>query len=90
MPPRRAARTPTTCTRRSKSILTASTRYRETRGTTRFVEITQSHENIPNPSLEVPKDPPLRTTNDLDELTIGNDGTFSVILSAERPAGYDG
>ncbi|MGO8863839.1 MAG: DUF1214 domain-containing protein [Acidimicrobiales bacterium] len=61
-----------------------------TRGTTRFVEITQSHENIPNPSLEVPKDPPLRTTNDLDELTIGNDGTFSVILSAERPAGYDG
>ena len=60
------------------------------RGTTRFVEITQSHENIPNPSLEVPKDPPLRTTNDLDELTIGNDGTFSVILSAERPAGYDG
>lgn len=61
-----------------------------TRGTTRFVEITQSHENIPNPSLEPPKDPPLRLTNDLDELTIGDDGRFSVVLSAARPDGHTG
>jgi hypothetical protein len=30
------------------------------------------------------------STGDLDTLAIGPDGYFSVILSAERPAGYDG
>jgi len=29
-------------------------------------------------------------TNDLDQLTLGPDGYFSVIISAERPAGYGG
>jgi hypothetical protein len=29
-------------------------------------------------------------THDLDTLTIGPDGYFSVVLSAERPAGYEG
>jgi hypothetical protein len=36
------------------------------------------------------KGPPLRTTNDLDQLAIGADGYFSVIMSAERPEGYTG
>jgi hypothetical protein len=61
-----------------------------TRGTSRFVEITQQEEDLPRMSLEPPKGPPLRTTNDLDELTIAGDGSFSVILSAERPQGYTG
>jgi hypothetical protein len=60
------------------------------RGTTRFVEITQQAENIPNPSLAPPSGPPLRQTNDLDELTLEENGSFSVILSAERPDGYEG
>jgi hypothetical protein len=60
------------------------------RGTTRFVEITQQEEDLPNMSLEPPKGPPLRTTNDLDELTIADDGYFSVILSAERPPDHTG
>src|SRR5262249_51934045 len=59
-----------------------------TRGTSRFVEITQQEEDLPRMSLEPPKGPPLRTTNDLDELTIADDGSFSLILSAERPQGY--
>ena len=29
-------------------------------------------------------------TNDLDDLTIGDDGSFRVMLSAERPEGHDG
>jgi hypothetical protein len=61
-----------------------------TRGTSRFVEITQQEEDLPRMSLEPPTGPPLRTTNDLDELTIAGDGSFSVILSAERPQGYSG
>jgi hypothetical protein len=36
------------------------------------------------------KSPPYAFTNDLDELTIGEDGYFSVILSPERPAGHTG
>ena len=32
----------------------------------------------------------MRVTNDLDELTIGDDGWFNVIVAAERPAGYTG
>jgi hypothetical protein len=60
------------------------------RGTSRFVEITQSAEDLPNVSLEPPKDRPLRETRDLDEFTVGDDGSFSWVLSAERPDGYDG
>ena len=29
-------------------------------------------------------------SHDLDDLALGDDGSFSVVLSAERPAGYDG
>ena len=60
------------------------------RGSSRFVEITQQQEDLPSTSLEPPKERPLRETRDLDEFTIGADGAFSFILSAERPAGYGG
>jgi hypothetical protein len=65
------------------------------RGTTRFVEITQQQQammgmdvfNRPQGDSAPRKGP---TTHDLDELTIGADGSFRVILSAERPDGYTG
>jgi hypothetical protein len=60
------------------------------RGTSRFVEITQQQEDLPSTSLEPPAERPLRETRDLDEFTIGDDGSFSVVLSAQRPDGYDG
>lgn len=60
------------------------------RGTTRFVEITQQEQDLPQTSLERPTTPPLRTTNDLDELSIGSDGRFSVTVSAQRPEGHTG
>jgi hypothetical protein len=65
------------------------------RGTTRFVEITQGQHRMlgmgtfsqPAGSGAPRKGP---TTRDLDELTIGDDGSFRLIISAERPAGYSG
>lgn len=63
------------------------------RGTSRFVEITQQAKPyLIAAMLTGPRDdgPPLRTTNDLNELTIGPDGYFSVLLSTERPDGHDG
>jgi hypothetical protein len=65
------------------------------RGTSRFVEITQQQQHMmgmgtfTQPAGDAPprKGP---TTRDLDELTIGDDASFSVILSAERPEGYTG
>jgi hypothetical protein len=60
------------------------------RGTSRFVEITQSAEGLPSASLEPPKEKPLRETRDLDEFTIEHDGSFSIVLSAARPDGYGG
>jgi len=61
------------------------------RGTTRFVEITQRQINNLSPAMFEPRTTtPLRVTNDLDELTIDDDGYFSVIVSASRPEGYDG
>jgi len=59
------------------------------RGTARFVEITQQQSGMLDPSLKR-SSPPLRVTNDLDELTLGDDGSFRVIVSAERPEGHDG
>jgi hypothetical protein len=57
------------------------------RGTVRFVEITQQ-------AFEYLGGPGTRAlaggTNDLDSLSIGSDGYFSVIVSGERPAGYTG
>jgi hypothetical protein len=61
------------------------------RGTSRFVEITQQAFELMSPKqVDQQTGPPLRTTNDLDELTIGADGSFRVIVSAERPDGYTG
>jgi hypothetical protein len=62
-----------------------------TRGTTRFVEITQQEQLMTSPkTFERRETPPLRTTHDLDELEIADDGSFRVILSAERPDGHSG
>jgi hypothetical protein len=62
------------------------------RGTTRFVEITQQEPEMTGmDTFTRPRTgPPLRTTNDLDELTIADDGSFRVILSAVRPQGHTG
>jgi Protein of unknown function (DUF1214) len=61
------------------------------RGTTRFVEITQQeYAFLGMTTLQPRTTPPLRATNDLDQLTLGPDGRFCVVVSAERPAGYDG
>lgn len=57
------------------------------RGTTRFVEITQQSWAILSSLAETE---PAAATHDLDELALADDGYFSVVLSAERPAGYDG
>ena len=65
------------------------------RGTTRFVEITQQQQdmmgmdvfNRPQGDTARRKGP---TTHDLDELTIADDGSFRVVLSAERPEGHTG
>jgi hypothetical protein len=61
------------------------------RGTVRFVEITQGARKMMSPrTIDGPQDPPINITRDLDELDIGANGRFSVILSGERPDGYDG
>ena len=56
------------------------------RGTSRFVEITQQGTDFTQSSMGKGPSP----TNDLDQLKLDKDGYFSVILSAERPAGYTG
>jgi hypothetical protein len=57
------------------------------RGTSRFVEVTQQRTDmLSQPTANMGT----VLTNDLDSLHIGKDGSFSVILSAQRPAGYDG
>jgi len=58
------------------------------RGTNRFTEFTQTRWRIFPPIGETHN---LRTiTHDLDQLTLGPDGAFSVIIGADRPEGYDG
>ena len=59
------------------------------RGTSRFVEITQQSFDILSPS-EVDQSSPAAGTHDLDDLQLADDGSFSVVLSAERPDGYTG
>jgi hypothetical protein len=59
------------------------------RGTTRFVEITQQSFDMMNPS-DVDHGSPAAATHDLDDLELDEDGYFSVVLSAERPAGHRG
>jgi hypothetical protein len=65
------------------------------RGTTRFVEITQQLRRMLD--MDVFAKPRLSggpgpgpTTHELDDLTIGDDGSFRVVLSAERPEGHTG
>jgi hypothetical protein len=59
------------------------------RGTTRFVELTQQAVDMLSPQAMDGK-APYAFTNDLDELNVGEDGYFSVVLSAQRPDGYGG
>jgi hypothetical protein len=56
------------------------------RGTSRFVEITQGTSDFAGSGTGRPG----AITNDLDQLTIGPDGYYSVILSGQRPAGHSG
>jgi hypothetical protein len=60
-----------------------------TRGTTRFIEITQQSFDMMSPA-HMDGSTPFAQTNDLDEVAHGEGGSFSVVLSAERPAGHDG
>jgi hypothetical protein len=58
------------------------------RGTSRFVEIAQQTNDWVSPRrTDVPG---VAVTHDLDSLKCDADGYFSVILSAQRPAGYTG
>jgi hypothetical protein len=59
------------------------------RGTTRFVEITQQSFDMLSPTA-MDGGTPLNVTTDLDDLELDDRGYFSVVLSAERPAGYAG
>jgi hypothetical protein len=59
------------------------------RGTTRFVEITQQKFDMMSPE-DMDAGGPFAITHDLDDLQLSGDGYFSVVLSAERPAGHDG
>jgi hypothetical protein len=59
------------------------------RGTSRFVEITQQAFDMMSPA-HMDGGTPLNVTHDLDDLTIGDGGYFSVVLGAERPADHDG
>jgi hypothetical protein len=60
------------------------------RGTTRFVEITQQSFDMMSPADMDGSGTPLQVTNDLDDLELDDNGSFSVVLSAERPADHDG
>ncbi len=60
-----------------------------TRGTTRFIEITQQSFDMMSPA-HMDGSTPFAQTNDLDEVELGEGGSFSVVLSAERPDGHDG
>jgi hypothetical protein len=59
------------------------------RGTSRFVEITERGSRIFTPQ-QVNTGRPVNATHDLDDLTIGDDGYFSVVLSVTRPPDHDG
>jgi hypothetical protein len=60
------------------------------RGTSRFVEITQQVVDMFSPEMLTKRTAGVPMSADLDQLAIGKDGYFSVILSAERPAGHSG
>ena len=59
------------------------------RGTSRFVEVTQQAFDMMSPA-HMDGGTPLNVTHDLDDLEIGDDRSFSVVLSAQRPADHHG
>ncbi|MGV0606265.1 DUF1214 domain-containing protein [Mycolicibacterium sp. XJ1904] len=61
------------------------------RGTVRFVEVTQQAPGMMKSLKGVERQMKFQAiTHDLDDLTIAEDGSFRVIMSAERPDSYDG
>jgi hypothetical protein len=61
------------------------------RGTSRFVELQQQAYDIMTPELMQGRGgTSLPDAHDLDDLTLGPDGRFSVILSSDRPEGHTG
>ena len=60
------------------------------RGTTRFVEITQQGFDMMSPATWSGGATPSRSRTTSTTSQLGDDGYFSVVLSAERPAGHDG
>jgi hypothetical protein len=59
------------------------------RGTSRFVEITQQHFDMMSPVM-ISAGKTINRTLDLDDLTLGDDGYFSVVMSAVRPSDHAG
>jgi hypothetical protein len=59
------------------------------RGTTRVVEITQQSFDMMSPA-DIDGGSPVAITSDLDDIEHDGDGYFSVVLSAQRPAGHTG
>ena len=59
------------------------------RGTARFVEITQQKWNFLAPSL-ITTGGTVFGSHDLDDLALDDEGYFSVILSGQKPDGYEG
>ena len=59
------------------------------RGTVRFVEFTQQVYDIMTPE-SITGQGQVPASHDLDDLRLGPDGSFRVVLSAERPAGHGG
>jgi hypothetical protein len=60
------------------------------RGTVRFVEITQGESVMMSRSMANDQRRQLQSTYGLDDLSLDDDGYFSVVLSAKRPDGYRG
>jgi hypothetical protein len=59
------------------------------RGTSRFVEFTERQSNMMTES-NVDHGQTFNISHDLDDLAFDHDGSFSVVLSVERPEGYTG
>ena len=60
------------------------------RGTTRFVEITQQYQDIYSPAMIGGDHPRVNRTLDLDDVDLDEQGRFVVVVSSERPDGWDG
>ena len=60
------------------------------RGTSRFVDLSQGGSLMMGVTREDAPSVRLTITHDLDDLAIDEHGYFSVVLSAERPDGYEG